>query len=94
MSLLVDQYTHNGTKMLKSLANKREEDKRRMVGDLLEKKKVILAAYEESKSSIKKTVQVLQENSIGSYEKEWRARQALIREKIAAGMAATRESEQ
>ena len=85
MSLIVKQYQENGTMMLSNVARKRNEEKTRMVGGLLGKRNSLLAAYEESKKVIKKTTEVSKENSVLSYEKDWKTKQLSIREKIAEG---------
>jgi len=85
MGLLVEEYKDNGTKILDNLAQKRVEEKSKMLHSLEQKKEAMVATYTAAKGSIAKTVEKLKQQPLRRVDKDWGKKQDLIREKIGEG---------
>ncbi|EPE28080.1 hypothetical protein GLAREA_04871 [Glarea lozoyensis ATCC 20868] len=83
LGLITKQYQQNGKQMMNSVFHTRKQQKAEVVRDLMEKKKALLNTYNNSRGLLAKTSQILKENSITEFEKQWKTKQAGIHEHLA-----------
>jgi hypothetical protein len=93
MGLLVEEYKDNGTKILDNLAQKRAEEKSKMLHSLEQKKNAMVTTYTVAKESISKAVEKLKQRPLGRVDKDWGKKQDLIREKMGPGGGEEAEAE-
>jgi hypothetical protein len=93
VGLISKQYQNNGQRMIDGVLAARNKEKAEMVRGLMEKKKALLATYKNSSKLLSKTSQVLKDNSIVGFEKQWKLKQTgnrdnllKCREKVEIGM--------
>lgn len=87
MDLLVQEYKENGAKILDNLAQKRAQEKSKMLASLEEKKNTMVKVYAATKQSISRTMEKVKQQPVGSFEENWRIEQEFIREKMRQGGA-------
>jgi hypothetical protein len=83
LGLIAKQYQQNGKQMMNNVSNVRKQQKAEMVCRLMEKKRALLATYDNSRGLLAKTSQILKENSVAEFEKQWKTKQASIHESLA-----------
>jgi F0F1-type ATP synthase gamma subunit len=88
MDLLVEEYKENGAKVLDNIAQKRAEEKTKMLESLEEKKNTMIIVYAATRKSISSTVGKLKQRSVGPLAKDWQTEQDFIREKVGQGVEA------
>lgn len=88
MGLLVKQYQEGGAKIVDNLIQKRTEEKAMISEGLMTKRSAMVKAYEASGKAIAKVVEATMKNPVSQFAEGWKARQAVIREKIRKGKGA------
>jgi hypothetical protein len=85
MGVLITQYKKNGGTLLNHMAEKRENDKSRIAGNIEQQKKELLCVYGEAQDFINDAEKKIKSSTLSKFEKQWRKEQEDIRRRIDDG---------
>jgi hypothetical protein len=85
MGLLVTQFQENGSKLLATMNEKRNQEKAQIVADLEKQKEEMLSVYSEAKTFVDDCEKKLKSSTLPQFEKQWRRKQEDIQRIIDEG---------